>query len=218
VTTALINKICAYVQSSNQIEIPSDISDPSHYDMVIDIIDTLLDNADTSLNVHNGFSPSEVKGLIKSSLTLDRGRLFRDNSANIEKPQKLFKDEIDNSRNSPFRPKLSNKPHAIVPLDLLELPLDASKDEMCIGPNTFYDHPYNVEINEFYKTKRHSIFVDSSFVNPVMPPHQQPYEYVDTEENLLRMSEELEICTEIAVDLEHHSFRSFQGITCLMQV
>lgn len=35
---------------------------------------------------------------------------------------------------------------------------------------------------------------------------------------LAEMCTHLEGCREIAVDLEHHSYRSFLGITCLMQV
>ena len=41
---------------------------------------------------------------------------------------------------------------------------------------------------------------------------------MDTEEQLRQMAEKLQDATEIAVDLEHHSFRSFQGLTCLMQL
>lgn len=42
--------------------------------------------------------------------------------------------------------------------------------------------------------------------------------FVDTEEGLGQMVAQLEAASELAVDLEHHSFRSFLGITCLMQV
>lgn len=41
---------------------------------------------------------------------------------------------------------------------------------------------------------------------------------MDTEEELRGMADKLTGATEIAVDLEHHSFRTFQGITCLMQL
>jgi hypothetical protein len=42
--------------------------------------------------------------------------------------------------------------------------------------------------------------------------------FVDTEEGLRQMVAQLEGVPELAVDLEHHSFRSFLGITCLMQL
>ena len=37
-------------------------------------------------------------------------------------------------------------------------------------------------------------------------------------EDLKTVVEELKLTSEIAVDLEHHSYRSYLGITCLMQV
>ena len=39
-----------------------------------------------------------------------------------------------------------------------------------------------------------------------------------TEKDLQGLAGKLESATEFAVDLEHHSYRSFQGFTCLMQV
>ncbi|EFJ50729.1 hypothetical protein VOLCADRAFT_58009, partial [Volvox carteri f. nagariensis] len=42
--------------------------------------------------------------------------------------------------------------------------------------------------------------------------------WVDGEEALAGMVSELEAAEELAVDLEHHSHRSFQGFTCLMQI
>ena len=45
-----------------------------------------------------------------------------------------------------------------------------------------------------------------------------PLNFVDTEEQLKEMASKLNGATEIAVDLEHHSFRTFQGMTCLMQL
>ena len=51
-----------------------------------------------------------------------------------------------------------------------------------------------------------------------MSPSDQPLQYVDDEDDLRRAIDELALCKEIAIDLEHHSHRSFQGITCLMQV
>jgi exosome complex exonuclease RRP6 len=42
--------------------------------------------------------------------------------------------------------------------------------------------------------------------------------YVDTEEKMLEMLEELKKASEIAVDLEHHDSRSFIGVVSLMQI
>lgn len=47
---------------------------------------------------------------------------------------------------------------------------------------------------------------------------ETPFTFVDTAAALQGMSARLATVRELAVDLEHHSHRSFQGITCLMQI
>ena len=43
-------------------------------------------------------------------------------------------------------------------------------------------------------------------------------EVVETPEQLEALAEHLKECKEFAADLEHHSYRSFKGFTCLMQI
>lgn len=45
-----------------------------------------------------------------------------------------------------------------------------------------------------------------------------PFIFVETDEQFKQMKECLMQAKELAVDLEHHSIRSYQGITCLMQI
>ena len=45
-----------------------------------------------------------------------------------------------------------------------------------------------------------------------------PLTYIDTLPALQAAAERLARADELAVDLEHHGFRSFQGFTCLMQI
>ena len=45
-----------------------------------------------------------------------------------------------------------------------------------------------------------------------------PLIVVDTEEGMKSLVDELKKEQSIAVDLEHHNFRSYQGFTCLLQV
>lgn len=40
------------------------------------------------------------------------------NVVDIPKPQEAFMEEIDNDRNTPFVPRLKDKPNAVTPLDL----------------------------------------------------------------------------------------------------
>jgi exosome complex exonuclease RRP6 len=57
--------------------------------------------------------------------------------------------------------------------------------------------------------------------SPPIPPKsfdQTPFTWVNTSTGLSAMLEKLRNATEIAVDLEHHSYRTFGGFLCLMQV
>jgi len=148
------------------------------------------------------------------SLAVDKEKLISNNIKNIPKSQLKFLTEIDNSRQIPFRPKLQSKPHAKYPLDLRYHLLD-NKDDGTIGPSTYFNHPYEEELlNLEYSSKQ----LEVSILTPVSHPSAQPFSFIDSEEDLLVMIDELEGKEEIAVDLEHHSYRSFQGFTCLMQV
>lgn len=53
---------------------------------------------------------------------------------------------------------------------------------------------------------------------PVKPFASTPFTFVDTREALDKLIEKLKQVKEIAVDLEHHSFRSYAGFVCLMQI
>ncbi|XP_074319090.1 protein RRP6-like 2 [Silene latifolia] len=45
-----------------------------------------------------------------------------------------------------------------------------------------------------------------------------PFTYIETVEGLEALRSKLEVATEFAVDLEANNYRSFQGLTCLMQI
>ena len=47
---------------------------------------------------------------------------------------------------------------------------------------------------------------------------ETPLTYVQNEEKLVELVAKLEKATEIAIDLEHHSVRTYLGITSLMQI
>lgn len=78
-----------------------------------------------------------------------------------------------------------------------------------------FTHPYEFELDKFKPAPEQLTFVD-----PVLPKivAETPLVEVETEEQLNALLEDLRKYKEFAVDLEHHSYRSFLGITCLMQI
>ncbi|KAJ2134280.1 exosome nuclease subunit [Coemansia sp. RSA 678] len=76
-------------------------------------------------------------------------------------------------------------------------------------------HPYEYEISH-YETPEWMLALSE----PQKPVDwdNTPFQYVDTPEQLHAMMEHLHTAREVAIDLEHHDYRSYQGFTCLIQI
>lgn len=145
--------------------------------------------------------------------------------ADIPKPQLLFPDQINTANNQPWTPTLTEKPHSMVPLNYpisnIDLPpspdpgADLKEWEIRKKKIKERNHPY------WYETQ-HLPYPTRMFeVAPPIPPvelDECPLTFVDTPEALEEMVGYLKEAKEIAVDLEHHSNRSYYGFTCLMQI
>lgn len=78
-----------------------------------------------------------------------------------------------------------------------------------------YPHPYQLEIEQYRYPS--SLYTHSEPI-PYHPFESTTATFVDTEEALLEMLEELKQAKEIAVDLEHHDQHTYIGIVSLMQI
>jgi ribonuclease D len=241
VTTAksTMQKIINFSTGSNDDTLPDDIADPAFYESIRNIVDVLLDSA--SVHMAAADSSSSSSAIIKQSVLLDKDRILRMNVKLIPKPQEAFYTDIDNSRTNPFKPRLNIKYHQTVPLDLVIRPVepqyheDGEEDES-VGPATYYPHPYEEELRQLSYTTQQMHGVtggdgkgkdrkkgasSSSATFPPPPPIAlHPFALVDSPAALNDMIQELMApeVSEIAVDLEHHSTRTFQGLACLMQI
>lgn len=218
-----IQQICQLVQKSTKGDftaLPVDLSDAALYDLVVDMIDMLLESADHKIDRMTG-KEDELGAFVRATAKLDQDKLFSEQCKDMVKPQEKFLEEIDNFRRRPFRPRLFDKPHSIVPLDISEQPVERDPDDdvSAVGPTTFFPHPYTREIRGLCSRSQYqSQIAEAGFVSPELPSAGQPFELVESLEALQRMAEELDGVKEIAVDLEHHHVRSFLGLTCLLQV
>ncbi|XP_061113764.1 exosome component 10 isoform X1 [Conger conger] len=151
---------------------------------------------------------------------------------NIQRPQLKFREKVDNS-NTPFVPKIFIKPNAIKPLPSYfsnkrirkerpeDLDVPAALADFIHQQRTqehmedMSAHPYQYELDHLAMPE-----------NLLSKPEPQMYKplsetnclFVETLEGLVGLNETLARSSEFAVDLEHHSYRSFLGITCLMQI
>jgi exosome complex exonuclease RRP6 len=147
----------------------------------------------------------------------DTGKSVVKHHQNLAKPQLKFERSIDNSSNKPFKPLLTSKPFALQPLeDVLTIIHPNAKEDDEEGPVLpYYPQPYEREIMEQKYPK--------SIWKQVEPIPSKPWSstepiYVDTQDKLDEMVKALNLAKEIAIDLEHHDFRSFYGFVCLMQI
>lgn len=130
----------------------------------------------------------------------------------IKKPQVAFNPPIDNSEKHPFLPHIDSKPHAQIPF----------AETMKLVPATeevpeHYNNPYSYEI------------MHSKYPEWIFKPIKHPYtsvpwkgspvpKWIDRPEQLDDLIAELCQCKVIGVDLEHHDYRTYYGLTSLMQI
>lgn len=231
---------------------------------IVDVIDGLLEKADICLDEYTGLVKRksdfpENGPQQKKSKTNDRLD-FNFRRANIIKPQTAFEQQVDNFAAGPWKPLLTRKPHAIVPLEesldvavdennqqqydytffLPSLTLNWAGKPFCelsknaranfhkrirklqnMGATKDTDsqfrfkHPYETEI---LTLKYPETTYEIRDPIPYQPIDTTSATWVDTYEGVLEMLEELKGATEIAIDLEHHDYRSYHGLLSLMQI
>nr|XP_056721374.1 exosome component 10 [Euleptes europaea] len=152
---------------------------------------------------------------------------------NIARPQLKFHEKVDNS-NTPFVPKLFVKPNALKPLpealsrsqrERKERPEDldvpAALADFLHQQRTqqteqdMLAHPYQYELEHFSPA---ADLLEKPQVQVHQPVSETSCHFISTLDQLVELNEKLLSCKEFAVDLEHHSYRSFLGLTCLIQI
>lgn len=234
-----------------------------HWRAIVDVVDGLLEKADICLDEYTGLvkrkSDFPEPAPAKKAKTNDRldYKVFR---ANIIKPQNAFEATVDNIALGPWKPILTQKPHATVPLEeSLGITADENNKEQYdytpflslltvhrggksleglskralwnherkisrlqqkgsiedTNGQFRYKHPYETEILELQYP---ATVYETRDPIPYQPIETTSAIWVDTYEGVLEMLEELKQATEIAVDLEHHDYRSYHGLLSLMQI
>uniref|UniRef100_A0A8C7QSZ7 Exosome complex component 10 n=1 Tax=Oncorhynchus mykiss TaxID=8022 RepID=A0A8C7QSZ7_ONCMY len=154
---------------------------------------------------------------------------------NVTRPQLKFREKVDNS-NTPFTPKIFVKPN----LPKIQNDLLKNFTNKHIRKERPEDLDVPAALADFIHQQRTQEHVEDMFAHPyqyeldhlalpenlLSKPEPQMYKplaetkcsFIDTLEDLVAVNEKLAKTSEFAVDLEHHSYRSFLGITCLMQI
>lgn len=175
---------------------------------VSNILDDIFETADMGLDEYKGTNKANVSNM----KYLDDSPSTPNNQSTqkIKKPQLTFKTPIDNSEPAPFKPLLRSKPFAMVPFEETFNLTEPIEDEP-----SHHKHPYETEI---LKQEYNSLILEKSEIIPPKDWDSTKAIWVDDLETLNQMLSQLKECTEIAVDLEHHDYRTYYGLVCLMQI
>jgi exosome complex exonuclease RRP6 len=211
-------------------------------DALLEQVEAHLRNADIADTTNN---LSQWSDTARRQAQSSFGRLL-EGIVEMEKPQsmhQLFEEDENNDRNdrrTPFVPKITEKYHAITPLTLtLKLghglesrfgELRSTKAALApnlVAPKHHVPHVYETEIQSLEYTEEQ-----------LEAPSEKPAKieiidtlqstWVDTPQALQELGALLSQSskddesgsgfTEIALDLEAHSYRTFAGLTCLIQL
>jgi exosome complex exonuclease RRP6 len=202
--------------------------------VVVESMDRLLEHADIAIDKQTGKTkaPSIVVN-VKTTKTTVKPRTMAggpapvvQHVAHLPKPQLKFNKSVDNTNGIVWYPTLKHKYHAKVPLGYTFRQEDSTEDNnlLCVL-NCFVtgstddcqrsSHPYRYEIaNLNYPSTMFKSFPPI----PYKSFEDTPFTWVSTTTQLSNLLDHLRGAKEIAIDLEHHSFRSFGGFVCLMQI
>ncbi|KAG7363207.1 3'-5' exonuclease [Nitzschia inconspicua] len=214
------------------------LDDPLLYETCTDLCDALLEQAERS-SLHGNESLTEQLQAIKSHAQTSFARLLN-GIVEMEKPQQVFSfgagaDSKINLRDRPFLPPyLQKKYHAKQELDMEALKRDGHGLETKFGeakptarvasnivaPDHYYEHPYLPELRSLEypdwelqaPQEQVSVTKDENLVDNTT--------WIDTPEALADLKSKLErpSVREVAIDLEAHSYRTFGGMICLIQM
>ena len=173
-----------------------------------------------------------LAGIVEMEKPQDIHGLFLDNGAANNAANAVTIGKM-NDRQTPFIPKIAEKHNAVAPLDLsmhsghgLESRFGTLRStKIALPPNIVapahhVKHPYEIEIQSFEYTYE-QLEIPTNKPPPIEVVETLQARWVDTLEGLRELETMLttsESVTEIAFDLEAHSYRTFAGLTCLIQL
>ncbi|KAJ4497032.1 ribonuclease H-like domain-containing protein [Lentinula lateritia] len=218
---ALMGTADISTKGQSKLETEDDVVDNFH-SIVVDTMDRMMEKTDMSLDEHLGRNKAPAIAInANSNATVVKSKPPNrklkggldpaiQHASQLPKPQLNFKRHVLNN-DVPWYPTLSHKYNARVPLGL-----NFYEPDFQLETNSLIKlHPYRYEINHISYPPR--MFRSSQPIPPT-PFESTTFSWVSDVTALESMLENLRKATEIAVDLEHHSYRSYFGFLCLMQI
>ena len=219
---ALAERLLGNATSNTEIvrpRLPDGDSVDGNWRGIVDVVDSLLEKADISLDEYTGavkrLSPGREQTPTRTTNPKPSRIAQALRSQDIPKPQLLFQHVPTNAEKEPFRPLLDAKPHATTPYEQTLKLIKDDDDDNDASKKEHYPHPYQHEISQ-YEYPSH-VYTQAEPI-PYLPYESTTATFVDTEAKVDEMLQELRGAKEIAIDLEHHDQRSYIGVVSLMQI
>jgi exosome complex exonuclease RRP6 len=218
---ALTSAVMKSVRPNLEVPLASTDEASEVYDTLTEVSDHLLDKVNSFVDDRKGLRTAidTAYRTANSLATMSQRAHHKKNtlwesSAVISKPQLMFEDTVDNS-NTPWKPPPVQKYHEVqnpsaasivssthpFAHEIAGLMYDASQLSSCTPTP-----PVDIKVCPFVFVDTPQEFENVCLHSPLFP-HPPP-----------QFVAHVESAAELAIDLEHHSHRSFQGFTCLMQV
>lgn len=216
--------------SKKQPSLPSDPDDS--YDWLVNLNDELIERFNSSLDEFKKAREKE-EGKIRSELEEGGFQLVRNRKKKVGSMDEIGKDEGFGS-SPPAGAKVGLKDKKAVGVRSkvpFHIPtIRRPQDEFSIlvnNANKPFEHVWLERSDDgshvIHPLEKLSVgdFIDRSTEAQIMKPlplESTPFKLVETVKDLKEVSAKLRDAKEFAVDLEHNQYRSFQGLTCLMQI
>lgn len=197
------------------------ISSHINWNPIANVLDNIFEKIDIAFDQAQNANSRKLNNDAKGFTYLEDNNAVNDNSTKNQgkrmvKPQISFRNKVDNSETHPFKPKITTKPNKLKSFEeSTRLIVPAKNEDSEDFDPEYYAQPYEFEID-------HQPYPDSVLIKkepiPSRPWHDTSAIWVETVDALNEMISLLSKQSEIAIDLEHHDYRSYYGIVCLMQI
>ncbi|GMM30727.1 exosome nuclease subunit [Martiniozyma asiatica (nom. inval.)] len=193
--------------------------------VISNVLDCLFENVEISLDNHkkqkiNSIDNNSTEALPNDGYTYldasesngNNSKPLRQSTSNISKPQLKFIENVNNFEIEPFKPLIKMKPNSLKSFEESIKLIDATETIPIHYPNPYefeiLNQPYPEWIFDSNKNEHKSIPWEDS---------KEPI-WIDDPQQLDELLCHLKKCKVIAIDLEHHDFRTYHGLTSLMQI
>ncbi|XP_078430859.1 protein RRP6-like 2 isoform X2 [Wolffia australiana] len=230
-SSALLSSIASsqIVNGSSPASLPDDLDDA--HDWVVNLNDEILERFSASMDEFRSLRAGEEQGQPPA----DRISAMEEGGFQIVQGKKAKKIKNNGDGVDGLGVKVVGKdrktggPRSVVPFHIPSIPRPQDSFKILVNnSNQPFEHVWLERSTDgchfVHPLEKLSVldFIDGSthHEEPVMPLpiEDTPFKFVEDVKDLKELAAKLRCVDEFSVDLEHNQYRSFQGLTCLMQI